>query len=75
MFLIKCGKCGHVFRDDALGRLLQSKLWFRRKMASQRISDAENYHKHHESYCAKPVDTGCRAIPGLTDDDVNVITE
>jgi hypothetical protein len=75
MFLVKCGKCGHIFREDALGRLLQSKFWFRRKMASQNLTDAENYHRYHEGHCAKCVCHGCRAIQGLTDDDVNVFTE
>lgn len=59
----QCGECGHIFRDDALGRNLKSLNPARRLPAWNRTRSASRYHEYHENYCALCECCSCNPNP------------
>ncbi len=61
-FLFDCEVCGHTFRDDALGKNLQSLNPARRLPAKARIKSPDAFHEYHLNHCAVCECCGCKAI-------------
>ncbi len=60
IYYFTCGKCGHTFRNDSLGKHLKSKNPILRMYARKRTKSADAFHEFHESYCAQCVCHSCK---------------
>jgi hypothetical protein len=65
-YFFTCGECGHIYRNDALGKNLKSKNPARRFPAWSRTRSASKFHEFHESYCAICECCGCS--PSIKED-------
>lgn len=61
-FLFDCEVCGHTFRDDALGKNLQSLNLARRWPAQSRVKSPDAFHHYHIISNKVCECCGCKAI-------------